>query len=1243
MKIHLNIKPFLLFILFVFSSCFRGEPVPDLRRDTTNPTLTITTASDQIVGNTTFPIQGTVTDNETIQTIEISIDGGAYTQVPYTDNGSGYWKYELDTSGLTNGTHTITVRVKDSNGNITESTINLTVNKDITIIAITPVTQASTRSTDFSATLSGDGITHYKYKIVDGASCNGIDWQFIEIKPIAENPVTLSSVAEGQHTLCALGKKGEDWQPGTSATSYSWTVDLTAPSIGTTSLPDNAVVGTGSFTFSGTVSDTNLTSLIEIKIDNGTYSPVATLDSNGNWTYTIDPSVLTEGTHTITIQTTDSLGNTTTVTKTFTVDRTLPTVTLTGTPSALTNQTTLGTGITVASAETYKYKLVAGTTCGDETGYSSETAIAVPITATGIASGQNTICAIGKNSLGNWQSNPSSYTWRIDTTAPSVFNITPNNGAIIGGTQITVSGKASDTISLSKVEVSMNDGAYQQASSSNQYADWYYNYSAPSDGNYSIKVKVTDAAGNTYTTADTRIVQTNNSIPQAIIDSGRPDNPSKVNSIDVSVGGNIIAYQYKLIAGSSCTGGTYGSETLVATHISESGIADGEKTLCIIGKNTAGTWQDEATSMTWTVDTTAPVSGDISVSGNPTGTVNSTAFNITVSGVEEYKYKLNSQAWSAVVSVSTPITNNTGINANGSNTLYIIGRDAAGNWMAEDTAMSKTVSWTVDTTAPSATDITLSGTPSSPTNQTTFSITVSGVVEYKYKLNTQAWSTAVSSSTPITNTTGIYTNAANNLYVIGKDAAGNWMDESNAKVFTWTIDTTPPSAPTKASSGTTVSSTNDTTPTWVWNAVSDAVLYRITFTDGSNWTETLSTSFTASTLNHGDVKTLFVQAKDAAGNWSSSLTHETITIDTVPPTASDITLSGTPAAGSLVNATTLNITVAGVSEYKYKLNGQAWSTAVSVSTPITNNTGIDANGSNTLYVIGKDAVGNWMNEDTAIAKTLTWTVDTTPLSAPAKASSGTTASPTTDTTPTWAWDSVSGAAQYRVSLDGTNWTEIGNVTSYTASPALASGSYTLYIQSQDAAGNWSSSLTHDTITVNATAYLTLTANASNSGYVKAYTGGSLPEIGTQYPSELAVGTGADSKYNRPIIDFDTSSIPDTATITRAYLKVTYGSAYLGNVGTMNIDIKTGYFGSAQSVAGEDWNAAATVSSTPSVPVATIDAFTSGSKFSTDFSSSGISAINKAGITQIRIKAVSDPMYNNYLVLSKTVELYIEYQ
>ncbi|MFC1839664.1 leucine-rich repeat domain-containing protein [Thermodesulfobacteriota bacterium] len=139
--------------------------------------------------------------------------------------------------------------------------------------------------------------------------------------------------------------------------------------------------------------------------------------------------------------------------------------------------------------------------------------------------------------------------------------------------------------------------------------------------------------------------------------------------------------------------------------------------------------------------------------------------------------------------------------------------------------------------------------------------------------------------------------------------------------------------------------------------------------------------------------------------------------------------------------------------YRYKLDND---NLTSGTTETTNTSYTPDNalseGSHTLYVQERDTAGNWSGSG---SKEIV--VDITPPGVPAV----TGATPTSDRTPTWSWTSGGeGNGTYRYKLDDSDLTsgavEMAN-TSYTADNALSDGSYTLYVQERDAAGNWSGS------------------------------------------------------------------------------------------------------------------------------------------------------------------------------------------
>lgn len=168
---------------------------------------------------------------------------------------------------------------------------------------------------------------------------------------------------------------------------------------------------------------------------------------------------------------------------------------------------------------------------------------------------------------------------------------------------------------------------------------------------------------------------------------------------------------------------------------------------------------------------------------------------------------------------------------------------------------------------------------------------------------------------------------------------------------------------------------------------------------------------------------------------------------------------------------------------------------------------------------------------------------------------------------------------------------------------------------------------------------------ANDGYVKANANGSASATGTlEAYYGLAIGRGSDGKYNRNLLSFDTSALPDNAQIVSVTLTVRYRSASgnpwsspAGN--TLVIDARRGCFGACGIDTG-DWSATATASAVAQVP-----AFASGSQTSTPFGSAGLTAINPTGRTQLRLRFAADQTATHYLWIDRgaTATLSVTYR
>lgn len=168
---------------------------------------------------------------------------------------------------------------------------------------------------------------------------------------------------------------------------------------------------------------------------------------------------------------------------------------------------------------------------------------------------------------------------------------------------------------------------------------------------------------------------------------------------------------------------------------------------------------------------------------------------------------------------------------------------------------------------------------------------------------------------------------------------------------------------------------------------------------------------------------------------------------------------------------------------------------------------------------------------------------------------------------------------------------------------------------------------------------------ANDGYVKATASGGSPAIGTLESSlGLAIGRGTDGKFNRAVLSFDTSLLPDTATILSATLTVTYRSASgdpwnnpAGN--SLVIDANGGCYGACTIETG-DWSATSTATA-----VAQVLPFSGGTQTSTPFSTPGLAAINRSGRTQLKLRFANPQTATHYLWIGNgaTATLRVTYQ
>ncbi|MFC1856590.1 DUF1566 domain-containing protein [Thermodesulfobacteriota bacterium] len=91
------------------------------------------------------------------------------------------------------------------------------------IAVLTNLPANPTNQTGISINVSGEGVVSYKYTLDSGA---------LSTETNIDTPITESGLSEGSHTISVIGKNASEvWQPEESATTYTWTIDTYASQI----------------------------------------------------------------------------------------------------------------------------------------------------------------------------------------------------------------------------------------------------------------------------------------------------------------------------------------------------------------------------------------------------------------------------------------------------------------------------------------------------------------------------------------------------------------------------------------------------------------------------------------------------------------------------------------------------------------------------------------------------------------------------------------------------------------------------------------------------------------------------------------------------------------------------------------------------------------------------------------------------------------------------------------------------
>ncbi|WP_064513226.1 BapA/Bap/LapF family large adhesin, partial [Buttiauxella gaviniae] len=902
--------------------------------------------------------------------VTVYIDG--IEQPPVTANASGVWTYQF-TTPLSEGQHTFAVSQdngslfsgKSPNFVITVDTVQptqptiTTVTDDVA--PITGTVNSGQATNDPRPTITGSGEIGSTITILDNGTSIGTavvgtggTWTFTPTTDLGQglHPITVTSTdAAGNVSAPSAGFSVNVDTLATAPVISSVTDNVGTPAPVISGVPTND----NTPTFTGTA-EANSTITIS---ENGNVIGTALVDGTGNWNFTPNPA-LTDGSHNLTIITTDTAGNVSPAT-TFNavIDTTapiVPAITL-----VVDDQTQVG-NVTLTSGQSTKDTLptlsgtseanavitlkdgntIIGTTTANGNGEWSLD----PTTALGQGSHNLTVTAT--DAAGN-VSNPSGiFSVVVDSVAPTAplivtvtDNTAPNIGPITSGQPtnetrpaITGSGEVGSTI---KIYDGSNPTPLGSATVGSGGTWSFTPPTALSSGSHNLTVTATDAAGN---------VSAPSAIFNVVVDLAAPGTPVITNIAD-----DVGTEKGDLTSGQST------DDTLPLI----SGTAENGASVKIYDNGTLiGTVNASATDGTWSF-----TPGALLTNGNH-------AFTVT--------------ATDSAGNVSSP-----------SNTFNIIVDTAA--------PTAPIVIQAFDDVGP-VTGALVNG-QSTNDNQPLLSGTAEANSIVSIFDNGVFLDTVTASATGTWSYTPPVRNDGQHIFTAtSTDAAGNVGAVSGS--FTLTIDTSTPVTPALSTVYDDVAGgvfnanltngqvTNDARPaisgtgevgTTITILDGGTPIGTVTVPAGGSWT------FTPTTPLPTGLHTITLTATDAAGNVSGPTAGFAITVDTTAPTTPVISSIVDDVAGGVANNAlgsgqvtndnrpTLNGTAEAGSTVTIYDNGALYTTVIadgSGNWTYTSPTAVLAEGSHTFTVTATDVAGNIST--TSLPSVIV--VDITPPAAP---------------------------------------------------------------------------------------------------------------------------------------------------------------------------------------------------------------------------------------------------------------------
>ena len=1023
--------------------------------DTTAPAPPSITSDARVLAGGSITIRG---ESEADSAVELFVGGNTAGNTLTAPNGN----WELELSGLTQGTYTLCARATDAAANTSACStpaVELVIDTSPPVVAISspdPITPQLVNSPNI--TFSGSdtySAVHFECRIDDHAP--GVD---PTPYAVCTPPTYVPDLVSG-HTYTATVRATDELQHSATATT-TFTYDGDAPARPTISSPATDMV-TNTQPVIGGAAETGST--VKIIVDGSQVGQ--TTAPAGTWSYTFAPELAERiAAYAITVTATDAAGNTSlpSLTRSVTIDRTAPPAPVISMPANAKRPPISGTANSSAASVTVREGVT-----------SICTAVVVgsnwSCTPSGdLADGDHNFAATALDAAGNESAASATVSFVVDLTPPTaaIGALTPAlSGQYLTSTSVSIAFNASDNDSFT-LACTM-DG--QAAPSGGGACTSAQAFSGLTQGPHTFQVVATDRAGNAATASVAYVVDT--IAPQAPTFNSPADGAYMSGDALLASGSSDAGSELELTIGWGVDSASYSVDPDVNGDWSFpfSGLPDRDYTLSLTASDAAGNTSPAATR-SFTIDNEAPDALDIT--SHATGDEVQSVASVSGSGAETgavVTVNVAGQDRSATVGGggSWSVTLPAAIETEGALAITARQSDRAGNLspLATANVMIDRTPPVVGFSAPANGSHVNDATP-----EVSFSATdANTVASRECRVATAGNPTSFASCTSPWETPALG-QGANSIEVRATDKAGNPITAQ----LSFVVDTIAPATPGVTRNLPTTSPSNSTSAQVAYSGIEAGATAQCKLDSGS-WATCASSPVALSGLDHGS-HTYYVRQADQAGNVSGD-SSATWIVDLQAPAPPTIASPTDGATFTSTNKPTITGSAENSSVVTVRIDGVSIGTVTadpSLGTWSLIPTAAIANGAHTITATARDEAGNVSGPTTpAVAITIDVPAPVTSFTNKPSAFSGAGQPP---------FDFSSDiAAKFTCTLDGGTPFACGTTASFeftgswTSSTALADQSHTLEVFATTTAGfdggaatwTWTVDRTNPVVTLSAPA------------------------------------------------------------------------------------------------------------------------------------------------------------------------------